>query len=470
MGALIFRLAFKEVGKRLMGLLTRFFPEPKTFRQHLRQNLLLGLCVALIVVALQGTHNVAKSRSDSLDWLIGLQRGLAIPEGVHARPFVFYDIDDATMAAWGDPLFTPRDKLATLVDAALQQAPAALVVDVELWRGTAQDAALIAVLRDHASKADAPLLVLLPGFRQTDDEGNGARLVLRPSGIEAVLPPSARRIWASPLFEADRDGQFRHWKLWQAYCTPNGDSGMIPSVQIAVLAGLHADAGNAGLAQALAMHRPRECGGPPPPEAGALHVGDLTLDTKASDYGQRILFSIPWKLGPDESRPEVMVDGRPWRLLTVVPAKAVTEGGIRPTVAPGHIAVIGASNQDARDIHATPLGMLPGSLILINAMHSVITHGQVRAPSLALQLITSLVLLSTMSFIFARFPSVVGTIATFAVLLLVLVPLSIYFFRYGIWIDFAIPALVIKVFQAVLTYMRKHNQSEKAKQSGASNQ
>lgn len=455
-------------------LLDRVFPKPATFGQHLRQNLLVGLLVVGLVIALQNTDAVRASREQSIDWLIGMNRGVDVVQGSGARPFVFYDIDDKSQQLWGEPLFTPRDKLATLIAAALEKRPAVLVVDVELRKSTADDGALLEVLRRHAAMPAAPTLILVESFRWNAQESGDGWWQTRPSFIDDALPPNARRLSASPLFAPDGDGQFRRWRGWLSACSAQGQPLIVPSVQIAVLASLSGEPALAALDQALRSAAPPACGEDAQPAAQAaahraptpIVIGSKSIALAGDAFTQRILFTLPWKLAADETRPQVDFAGGQAPLLSILPAHAVTEGGLRTTLAPGHIAVIGASNQDARDVHVTPLGAMPGSLILINAIDSMIRHGQLATPAAWIQLLTASVLLTLVSLIASKFPTLLGTLISLAVLIAILVPLSVYFFRYGVWLDFALPVVAVKFFELAMSQIRKHVHNRKTASHG----
>ena len=460
-GALLVASPFK--------LLDRIFPKPASFGQHLRQNLLVGLLVVGLVIAFQNTDVVRSSREQSIDWLIGMNRGIDVAQGNGARPFVFYDIDDKSQQLWGEPLFTPRDKLATLVAAALEKRPAVLIVDVELRKSTVDDAALLDVLRQHAATPTAPIVILVESFRWNADDthaaGSGSWMT-RPSFIDDALPPNARRRSASPLFAQDSDGQFRRWRSWLSACSPQGQPVIVPSVQILVLAALSGKPALAALDQALRGALPRSCGEAAKLAQTRMLIGAKSIALTGDSFTQRILFALPWQLAADETRPQVDFAGGKAPLLSILPAHAVTEGGLRTTLAPDHIAVIGASNQDTRDVHVTPLGAMPGSLIVINAIHSLIQHGQMTTPAVWIQLLAVIILLTVVSLIATKFPTLLGTAIALVVLLLMLVPLSVYFFRYGVWLDFALPVAAVKFFELAMSQIRKHRHNRESAPHG----
>ncbi len=446
----------KRLSDRAIIILDRIFPEPVTTWQHLRQNLLVGLFVSCLVVLFQGTDFVRSNREKTIDWPVNMQRGTASSEGKQRWPFVFYDIDERTYEAWGEPLTTPREKLANLLQSALELHPAVVIVDIELSRATPDDAQLLEVLRRHAQQRDAPTLILMQDFKWVEDSADKGHLLTRSSFLEQQLPPSASRIWASPIFERDKDGQFRRWKIWQSACSKSGASVLVPSVQIATLAALANKDARAAVYEAMQKAIPGQCGDEPKPTDIRFRLANQPINASADAFAQRILFALPWKLGEGETRPLLRRNGVTTRLLTVFPAHAVTEGHLKPDVPPGHIAIIGASHPNARDNQFTPLGVMPGSMILINAIHSVIQNGQMSTPPVWIQLLAASLMLIGVSFIFMKFHSLLGTVVSFIILGLLLIPMSIFLFRYGVWLDFALPLVAVKVFQLLMEYLRRY--------------
>lgn len=445
---------------RLKAVLDKLFPPPGNTWQHIRQNLIIGLLVVCVLNLLQESDSLRAGRERSIDWLTSMQRGITVAEGRDFRPFVFYDIDDATHTAWGEPFHVPRPQLAALIERALLRKPAVLVIDVELQRPSDDDQALLDLLRQQASLAETTTLVFLRSFRWQGRDSGTPHLFARPSFLDNKLPRSQFQAWASPLFERDPDGQIRRWQPWQLACAPDGSALLTPSVQMEALAVTGGTTATQQMNDALAAATPASCLPGTSLPGTTFTIGKHRFSPEADRYGQRILYTLPWRLEADEARPLVDFASRPTRLLSILPARAVLEGGVLPEVPPGHIAIIGASNEDARDIHMTPLGPMPGSLILINAIHSLLQHGQLSPPSIWLQLASAALLLVIVSLIFVRFPSVNGRRISFAAIIVLLVPLSMYFFRYGIWLDFIFPLSAVKIFQSVMDHRKKISEGD----------
>lgn len=428
---------------------------PKTFLEHLRQNLVIGLAIILFLSVAQNTEFVKHTREQSLDWLIQINRGLAPSEGKNSRPFVFYDIDEKTYELWGEPFHIPRDKLAQLISVAAKSHPAQIIVDVELDRPSgADDVPLVDALRKLEADSGGSPLIIVKGFKLRDAAGAQPYLEARTSfmGKEFLAAKKVRS--ASPIFEVEQDGQVRYWRPWQSACDVHGKPFLIPSVQLSTLAMVSGPEAVNNLDTLLAQHKPPDCWSQVT-VSETLMLGTQSFHLDQNGFSQRILFSFPWRLRDDEIRPEVSFRGVASKALQVIPAYTVTEGG-RSVLAPaGHIAVIGASFRDSRDLFETPLGLMPGSLILINAIESMVQHGQLRSPPLWVQLLSGSILLLFVSALYMRFPSLLGTVVSTIAIVIILVPLSMVFYRYGIWLDAIVPIIAIKGFNMIEQYREK---------------
>jgi CHASE2 domain-containing sensor protein len=97
----------------------------------------------------------------------------------------------------------------------------------------------------------------------------------------------------------------------------------------------------------------------------------------------------------------------------------------------------------------TPIGWMPGSLILANAVQSLGHYGELRTPSLGMTVLVEAGLIIIMSWSFARFRSLWGSLLSGLVVLLVLLPASLLLFRYGTWLSFAVPLIAILLHKLI---------------------
>ena len=380
--------------------------------------------------------------------------------------------------ATGEPLITPRDRLAALVRHAARGGAAAIVLDLDLSRpGGAGDAALAAALAawlpdDTRAAPRLPPLILARTFRLPPPDGPRALPGERATPFDDLVARAPGIHWGAPLFQQDADGQVRRWNLWTATCGTDGRPLVRPSIQLLLAGLLDGDAAQrAALAQALEGAVPAECGqadagcapgraaehgeghageaadGHHPAAEGKTRLGAREVHLRPHATAERVVYQIPWHLAAGESRPTVELDGRQVPVLAVRPAAAVA-GAADPASAAwlkGHVTIIGASLQDARDSYLTPIGRMPGALIVANAVQSLGHHGELHTPDLTQTIALEAVLILVMSWTFARFESFLGSLLSALAVLLVLLPASLRAFRSGLWLSFAIPLVAIIV-------------------------
>ena len=272
---------------------------------------------------------------------------------------------------------------------------------------------------------------------------------------------------ASPLFELDeRDLRLRRWRLWESV---QGHGRPIPSVQLLAVVLLR----NTGEPQAISRDLENKLArlAPGQPQADILIADRIQLDNRPDDIVQRLIYSIPWTLNPGEAYPQIERDSgeivtlfRKRSVLSITGASAA-----RPkksfaedcTAAPreraetlpdagwleGRVVMIGASFRDGRDIYATPLGWMPGAMVLVNAIHSLDAVGPIKRTSKLILFLIELALIVVMSFVFARFDSFWATLIGSTAIIVVMLPISFWLFKEGVWLDFAIPLIGVQLHQ-----------------------
>ncbi len=385
-------------------------------------------------------------------------------------PFVLLDIDDKTHQAWNTPMFTPRDRLHHLIKAAVDAEARLVIVDVDLSRETPMDGlekytkglkhhpydqALSDYLENYkaacANKPSCTPIILARTFQSSTTFLHDTRpKITRPSFLDEAAEKSAPYVqWASTLFFRDAyELMIRHWWLWQSACTAQKPT-VIPSIELLAAALIRN-----GLSQtdnfekALRPFQPQDCLTKPtthlPPEN--IQIGKLTVSTGQHGIKQRIMFSIPWLVENKPPRlPYFVKDKADKPIVTIFPAQPYAE--LPPTasveVLKNRIVVIGGSYSEGRDTHLTPLDEMPGALIIINAIQTLLEYGEIKPLSAGIKFLTYLGLIMLMSLVLARFGYGLGSIILGLFVLLVLMPISILLFNYGIWLDFMLPLSVV---------------------------
>jgi hypothetical protein len=241
---------------------------------------------------------------------------------------------------------------------------------------------------------------------------------VRPSFLDNAVTQSAPYVqWASPLFwQSSYDTGVRRWWLFQPVCQDNQPD-VIPSIQLLaatmMLDGTPKKAQD-NINQALAQYKPKNCTSNEMPTAISssqpIFITDnLNITEGTRGIRQRIMYKMPWLSSQSQSEKSPFRyvlhdydDNTPERnvILSVVSAQPYLKFQQNPHSAEAlknSIVVIGGSYAEGRDTHITPLGEMPGALIVINAIYSLLQYGEIKPWSngAILLLIVGLIMVST---------------------------------------------------------------------------
>jgi hypothetical protein len=111
------------------------------------------------------------------------------------------------------------------------------------------------------------------------------------------------------------------------------------------------------------------------------------------------------------------------------------------------IVLIGGSYTDGGDIHATPLDDMPGGLVVLNAIHSLLQHGEIKPLSYWENFGWTVLSLVIVGFLFVLIGESFWWYVVTGTITIVSIPLSVFFLGEGIWINFAFPLLAIHIHQ-----------------------
>ncbi len=424
-------------------------------RSAFQRHLLIGILAGVIIeIALHFMHHhlawLQELEDMAIDGIMNLQQATTIDKP--ATPFVILDIDEPTYRAWNEPFHVPRDRLLKLIDYAVQGGAALVIVDVDLsQRGhdLAADQALQDYLANYGAAGKPPLLLArafrspLPGQHALPTE---RRSFLEQDGRIAASPLIQ---WGSTLFELDQGQLLRRWRLWQITCDEQTRQPVvIPSLQLLAVALLrqpHEDPGKVAkqVHTALQTLAPAQCDERPSYHHGeTLAIAGMKLSAQPEGIAQRLIYELPWQLHPGEAYPTLpRLDGASAPLLSVFSALLITDGNkpVARDAVTGRVVVIGGSFWESRDLYLTPLGQMPGFLVLVNAIHSLHQHEEIKPPSLYLKLLITVVLIVLSSLIFAGLRSFRAMLVASLIIIIALLPVSYYWFKAGVWLDFVIP-------------------------------
>jgi CHASE2 domain-containing sensor protein len=458
------------------------------WQKHWLWNIAIGLAIEAALLLLANTHFVVSAQNWAMDAtlrrlssLSQLHRSLAQAPAAQSVPFLtLIDADEETWRSpqWGSgPYRAPREQLGSLVIFALDAGAKYVVLDVIVDGGgetdDAQLAKTLAALKPRLQK-EGKAIVLVRSLRAPLFASDQLAAVLAPSPLDRLTIDSPGQfIVAAPYFVTDRDGVLRSWRLWRAACVPDsyepnsGEPGprghwkVLPSVQLAVqtllvgaqdapwerltpvgacLSGPEAQAGGHVVREGavddlvlgwLAAHPSVTVH---PVESPRLAV--VSGDRNRFDPRSRIYFGTAF---PSRSE-QIQVTSA----LNVLRAKASgTTFGSSPRLPArlGRVVIIGQSSDAVGDVHATPLGAMPGEMVLANAIESIHDRGIVQETPVTWQLPVSLLSIVMVGLVFALYDSILGTLAIGVVFYVFLLISNYLILKTGYWFDFAVPLI-----------------------------
>jgi CHASE2 domain-containing sensor protein len=415
---------------------------PKFWR-HVITNIIIGMAIAIGLLFFQNTSYLRDIEDSGMDWMMAMFKGTE-PKSPTV-PLAFLDIDEKTYRYWGEPFYTPRGPLVDIIEYARSGNPALIFLDVEIANiGYVQEDDLKFKTFIDRYPVDAPPLILVRTFRSSLNQFPEQRA----SFLESSVSANKNVFWASTLFNRDSDLSIRRWNLWVKSVEESGDQKIVPSVQLictVLLKGKWKDQPSKNSIISAQLNKLASL-----PEGSSINLAGIEVSPKLTSLGQRIFFTIPYIFTKDQKSPLVTSTGGQKTPLfqtrsvmpLVQPHKTIDASWLSERV-----VVIGASYADSRDLHHTPIGEMPGSMILINSIHSYWQNGEIKPLSKWAKLFIELLLITIMSLAFARFNSFWGMVISGGVIILLLLPFSFWFFRFGVWLDFAIPLMAVQLHQ-----------------------
>lgn len=430
----------------------------KSFQKRFAINVIIGLVILFALSWMQGKPLVTRVDNAAMDLLIKLQQRL-VPAPDKAVPFVFLDIDEETYRGWGNPYFVPRERLAELITFAQSGKPLAVIVDIgvserglpAIYKQPGVDVLIQSLSNANGAVTPAPVLFVA---KSQESLKTDASRELRTSFLDTVIDSQKNYFRFAPLFHRDQyDQRVRRWKLYEGTCTDEVAM-VIPSAQLLVVTlvrdGLE---GAQRLKSSLSELKPGPCVGGENTGEAMFRFGDQTINFYGDRLANRIIYSIPWDREKQTARQveRVPFKGTEVDLVTHIGAKHVldNQSELNPTILNDRIVVIGGTYEDARDWHMTPVGYMPGAAILINATHSLLQYGQMHKPKLWVIILAELVMIFFASVVFALLHSFVAKLVAGIIVLAAMIPITFYVFKYGIWLDFALPFLAIQIHETI---------------------
>lgn len=301
---------------------------------------------------------------------------------------------------------------------------------------------------------------------------------LRPSPVDQALRDNRdnrtkRILMVAPYFQVSPDGVLRDWQLWRAGCrrdTPDDGRGhweILPSVQLAISALVLADeekdkekgaqerdAFPWWTAATTPEHYPEHC--VVNLAAFAKYGADLTAKNTDGRVWDWLHKQTELTGEKDFTPPSGHVIELPNRIffryshpapsnVHVIPAIRILEPASpeRDKRLANSIVVIGQSFEAARDQRMTPLGAMPGAMVLVNSLNSMRENKLLQEPPKVWERVFIFTSILFIGFIFAYFTSLGATVVLLLTFMPALIIVNYLLLSIHIWMDFGVPLLGI---------------------------
>ena len=424
-----------------MDPVVRLWRKLSKFWRRFLTSFVIGLTIAAFLHIAHHTSWVVEAENWAMDSMMAVNQSL--PRMTSSKSnvdFAYIDIDENTYREWDEPYHLPRKKLTKLIEFASEGGARAIVLDVDLSKASNEDDELLSFLKEY--KKENPPLFLIKVFYPPSEMTDGDSNMIRPSFLDkTTLGPQI--MWVQSFFRRDLyDGVVRYWDLLRFGCA-DGKPMVVPSVQLMVDAHLFSSTAVEELREAIGLISPENCSDIDIKErfSEELLYGDRKISLVHDRIGERIIYTMPWQ--------QTMVPG-----LVTIPARRIsdTTQKLSNDLVKGRVVVIGASYRDSRDIYNTPLGEMPGAMVITNAIKSLHDFGQIKAPKTGIKWLIELGLILMTSWVFTRFHGLLETVVSGAIIVIILVPVSFHFFKFGLWVDFAVPLIGMLFHQLTVKY------------------
>jgi CHASE2 domain len=459
--------------------------------RHWLFNISFGVAIAIGLYVARDARIVVAAQNWALDTAMQGSAEVRAQRGgdIASQDLAFIDVDEETWRdrLWGngEPFRAPRDGLLALIDYGIDREARYIVLDVIIEGG--DDAGFAAQVEQRATRLKPDQHILFVRTLREPLNGMQNRLApeLRPSPLDDVIGRHPEQLHdVAPYFRVSRDGVLRDWQMWRVGCRRDAGTGkgrweILPSVQLVIAALMLSDKQSdakqrADVRAAFPWNKPGETdcimdlasyAQPDVPaskvrpddapvwnwlnRSGLPHASELEEPSDATiALNNRIFFRFRYRQEPSP--------------VLLIPALAVLKHAPHSDVAKNGVVVIGQSFEAAHDLHATPLGVMPGPMVLINSLESMLNPGLLQEPCRARRLAIEGILIAAVGGLLAYLDYVIAFIVILTLFIPLLIMLNYFLLLAGTWMDFAIPLLgmyvhkIIAELEAYGTRRREH--------------
>lgn len=459
------RLDYASV-RAMFAWLLRPWCELGRFYRHWLINIAIGVAIEVMLIVFHNNQIVVAAQNLALDTAMEVYSLLPVRGAL--LPLILIDVDEETWRKRGQRYPARRDDLLTLIDYAIGHDARYVVLDVIVERpNDREDIEFATAIEKRVVRLEAGhqhllfVRTLLDPLEQDQAKNFSPAPEIHPSPLDNVIRAHPAQLHAvAPYLVRSRDGVFRDWQLWRPGCRRDPDAvvgwghwEILPSAQLVVAdlvrpkdpgepaAPWESNAGGETCTIDLAGFGKYGAGVPAEqPNSRMLKwlndypdltgVRELALPRELSS---RIFFRFRYPTAPDVVRVQA---------LNLIDPKERTKHRNNWDFA-GGLVVIGQSHW-AADWHRTPLGDMPGAMVLVNSVWSMLDLKLLHEPGPVFERLIQFASIVVIAGTFACTESTLVVLVMLLPLLALLIVMNYVLLRLaGVWIDVAIPLLGI---------------------------
>jgi len=391
-----------------------------------------------------------------------------------SRKYTFIDIDNETFMQWGEPLHVPRDKLQSILHNVLSRSPEVVVVDLDLtFDGVDKNKDKFFINYINNLSREQKKVIFMRSILTNASRDKYPDI--KKTFFEPFVTIDSF-YWSLPIYLIDEsDAVIRRWKLATPICIDKK-----PSVMFAphlIVANIVSDQ-QYSLQGDEIQHQPK------PMSCASATVNFNNIDERSMpnekalnlkttvNQIQRIFYSYSYNPDPNSfGYPQLGYSRISARLIDQI--KNNNKNSERDFIK-GSIVVIGASYSSARDMHRTPIGDMPGALIILNSIKSMLQYGNMPRANIYYSVIISTIVV-WLIYLFVKYHStftswienrykydtssdlyltcvfIIKYFTLFGVAVL-LILLSFNLLKYGIWSYAIAPIVIASTITTLLNY------------------
>ena len=415
-----------------------------SFKLKLLKHFILGLATFYIVFSLfEIAPNLMENKEANLDSIMYYMSEFTSPQSTtKVPPFVLVDIDQQTIKDWNINFYTPRSKLVNLIEATVNTKPKIIIVDIDISSKTnndIEDNILINYLHKYTKQCqnnECPPIIFVRGVDNVDKK-QFYNLRTDFAELEKLVKKHPDLLhWASANFMALGASQInRGWKLWLPTCDSEKQLKVIPSVQLLTKELLQG--GNEKNIQTGLKDFLPSCDNSEVILPKFFKYKDLSISTIDQDIRNRFIYRIPYENSD---------------ILQIFPAHNFLNHSNLDFNE--KIVVIGSQFGDrVNTFYITPLDdNVPGSIIVINAIYSLLQYGTIEPIPILGWILIVLTLIVIVMFIYFITKKVDIKIKSKLKLLSIIAFLAIGFYgvtilllyKFSIWLNIAFFSLILQ--------------------------